>query len=218
MPQSGQVRQNERERFQQIRQEWLDCVERQRNTAAQAVCLRAFAAIANGRALPLAEVAAHLRLAPEQFQALIEQLARQGRLTLDETGTAIAGAAGLSLFPSRHTLILNGRRLFTWCALDAVGIPAGLGADARVLSQCMHCGAPIHVTISEGKLAEMSPASLSIAIVPPDESRAVRDGICTEMGFSCGCQRATNGERLWISVEDAMELGRDCWRADAVPV
>ncbi|MER3437231.1 MAG: hypothetical protein C4346_06365, partial [Chloroflexota bacterium] len=150
------------------------------------------------------------------FPALIEQLTRQGRITLDETGTAIAGAAGLSLLPSRHTLILDGRRLFTWCALDAVGIPAGLGAGARILSQCMHCGAPVRVIISKGKLAELSPASLSIAIVPPDERRALRDGICTEMGFSC--QQATNGERLWVSVEDAMELGRACWRADAVPV
>ncbi len=217
MSQSGQVRQNERERFQQIRQEWLDCIERQRNTAAQAVCLRAFTSITNGQALPLAEAAAHLSLPTEQFQALIEHLTRQGRLTLDEPGTAIAGAAGLSLLPSRHTLILDGRRLFTWCAFDAVGIPAGLGTHARILSQCMHCGAPVRVTICDGKLAEMSPASLSIAIVPPDESRAVRDGICTEMGFSCGCQRAANGERFWVSVEDAMELGRACWSEDGVP-
>lgn len=214
----GQARQATTVRFQQIRQAWLDCVERHRQTEAHDVCLRAFTAIASGRALPVAEAAAHLNLPPEQVQALIERLARQGRLTLDETGTSIAGAAGLSLLLSRHTLILNGRKLWTWCAFDAVGIPAGLGADARVESTCSGCGRRVAVEIIQGQLVRQQPEALRVTLVPLTERGQVRDGICMEMGFACGCQRAANGHRLWVTVEAAMELGWACWRADTVPV
>ncbi len=219
MNQCKHVSQTETIRFQQIRKAWLDCVERHRQTVAHDLCLRAFTAIAGGRALPLAEAATQLKLGPEQFQALIEHLTRQGRLTLDEAGTAIAGAAGLSLLPSRHTLILNGRQLSTWCAFDAVGIPAGLSADAQVVSQCVACGAPVEVIIASGHLVRVNPASLTVSLVPPDDSRAVRDGICTEMGFACGCQAPEEGGLVVrVPVAEAMELGRVCWGAGTVPV
>lgn len=210
--------QTETVRFQQIRKAWLDCVDRHRQTVAHDLCLRAFTAIAGGRALPLAEAATHLRLAPPEFQALIEQLTRQGRLTLDETGTAVAGAAGLSLLPSRHTLILNGRKLWTWCAFDAVGIPAGLGADARVESTCSGCGRRVAVEIVQGQLVRQQPEALSVALVPPTERGQVRDGICMEMGFACACQEPEEGgPSVRVPVAEAMELGRACWSGDSVP-
>ncbi|HEY3059929.1 MAG TPA: organomercurial lyase [Chloroflexota bacterium] len=40
-------------------------------------------------------------------------------------------AHGFSLVPARqHRLAMRGRQFWTWCAIDAVGIPAGLGEDA----------------------------------------------------------------------------------------
>lgn len=33
---------------------------------------------------------------------------------------------------TRHRLILDGQGLYTWCAIDAVGIPAALSLDAQV--------------------------------------------------------------------------------------
>lgn len=203
---------------QRVRQQWLDCAERQRGTLAHALCLLAFQAIAEGRMLPLSEASAQLGRSAGEIRGEIEALAQRGRVTLDETGTAIAAAAGLSLLPSRHVLILNGRRLFTWCAFDAVGIPAGLGAEARVVSRCMGCGAPVGVTISGGRLVEASPASLTVALVPPDDRRLLRDGICAEMDFSCGCPSAAGDHRVRITVEEAMALGRDCWAAGCVPL
>jgi hypothetical protein len=149
----------------------------------------------------------------------MERLTRQGRLTLDETGTAIAGAAGLSLLPSRHTLILNGHKLWTWCAFDAVGIPAGLGADARVESTCSVCDRPVAVEIVRGQLVRQQPGALSVTLVPPAGCGQVRDGICMEMGFACGCQAPEEGGPVVrVPVAEAMELGRACWGAGVVPV
>lgn len=137
-------------------------------------------------------------------------MARQGRLTLDERGEAIVAAGGLSLIPSRHRLLLDGRQLYTWCALDAVGIPAGLGVDARVESRCAACGSPVWLEIEAGELRRASHPDLSL--VAPDLNRSLRDGVCTEIGFYC-CRRA--GQTIphdVVSLAGALELGRELFR------
>lgn len=61
------------------------------------------------------------------------------------------GIAGLTLAPTRHQLILDGQGLYTWCAIDAVGIPAALSLDAHVTTSCAHCGAALSVDIDHSE-------------------------------------------------------------------
>lgn len=192
-----------------LAQRWLVCAAQQRQTVEYRLTCLAFEAIAAGRPLPLAEAQVALGMTREDVRELIERMAGQGRLTLDERREAIVAAGGLSLIPSRHRLLLNGRQLYTWCALDAVGIPAGLRADARVESRCAACGAPIWLEIEAGELRSASHPDLSLSLVAPDLSRSLRDGVCAEIGFYC-CRAGDEAEaRGLLSLAAAVQLGRE---------
>jgi hypothetical protein len=48
-------------------------------------------------------------------------LQRRGHIQLDDEGF-IVGAAGLSSVPTKHDLLVDGRRFWAWCAFDVIGI------------------------------------------------------------------------------------------------
>ena len=64
-----------------------------------------------------------------------------------DTAGRVVGIAGLTLEPTKHRLVLDGQGLYTWCAIDAVGIPAALSLDAQVTTSCAHRGATLSVRI-----------------------------------------------------------------------
>src|SRR5207244_13561208 len=65
------------------------------------------------------------------FRSMLDQLAGAGWLDRDEDGR-VTGAAGLSLTTGPHRIALDGTDFRTWCAYDAIGIAAALGADAAI--------------------------------------------------------------------------------------
>jgi hypothetical protein len=79
-----------------------------------------------------------------------EALARAGHLRLSDSGDVV-GSAGLSVVPSRHQLTVEGVRFWTWCAWDAVGILAALGAFGQVLSRDPRTGHPLEVVFRRGR-------------------------------------------------------------------
>lgn len=56
-----------------------------------------------------------------------------GRVQLDEQGRLI-GIAGLTIEPSGHELDISGKKRWTWCALDAVGIFGALETTGTIRS------------------------------------------------------------------------------------
>jgi alkylmercury lyase len=91
----------------------------------------------------------------------------------DETRT-IVGARGLTLRPTRHALVMSGRRLYTFCAIDALGIPAALCADAEIASRCHGCAAPVALTLRAGVLVD-APAGTVIWAAERDPARSLRE-------------------------------------------
>lgn len=116
--------------------------------------------LADGAGLPLQVVYDEL--------AALEQ---QGLLVRDAHG--VVGISGLSLVETPHHLHLDSRSLFTWCALDAVGIAAGLRADAAVAAQCYHCQQEVAIHFQAGPLMAASPAGLHIWLPLPQAGQSV---------------------------------------------
>jgi alkylmercury lyase len=112
----------------------------------------AFTAIRRGEALRSDEIARRARMTPEAIAEELRLLADAGEANLDEAGRVVA-VAGLSVVPAAHQLVLAGVPLYTWCAWDAVGIPAALGVDASVRTQCGWCRDLIEVELRGGRLA-----------------------------------------------------------------
>lgn len=109
-------------------------------------------------------------LPPEQVEQELAPLADQGLIIRDAEG--IVGIYGLTLRPTAHRLQLDGQPLFTWCALDAVGIPAGLETGADIEAQCFHCAEPVQVTLQAGRVTTASSADLCIWLTRPETGRS----------------------------------------------
>ena len=83
--------------------------------------------------------------ATEKAGALLDGLTERGLMVVEPDSGRVVGSWGLSSVPADHRLRIRGGELYTWCAEDAVGIPAGLGEDASIASHCHLCGAPVNV-------------------------------------------------------------------------
>ncbi len=149
----------------------------------------------------VAEVAG---LALVDVQETFAKIKEQGG-ELDGDGNLVGLALTLNRTPHRFTV--NGRILYTWCALDAVFMPGLLQETAVVESSCPTTGAPIRLRISPDGIEEVVPETAVLSIAVPGlscrcagdaEEKAktgpTSDG-CSQMHFFAS---RTAGER-WIS-------------------
>ena len=113
-----------------------------------------------------------VELSNETLHDALSQLHTQGLIVHDPQRGGVLGAYGLSLQPTPHVLDLGAVRLYTWCALDAVGIPAGLQEDAAVRGQCFHCQQELRVRYDAGQVAHFSTSTLQVWIAVPDRQRS----------------------------------------------
>jgi alkylmercury lyase len=122
---------------------------------------------------------------------------------VDETGNLVGLA--LTLNPTPHRFILNGRTLYTWCALDAVFMPGLLDVTAEVESTCPTTGKPIQLTISPDGIEAFTPETAVLSIAVPglscrredDDASKARTGpksdSCNQMHFFASNEAA----ELW---------------------
>lgn len=108
--------------------------------------------------------------------------------------------------------------MHTWCALDAVGIPAALELDATARTECGSCGTPITVELIRGVPADDRELVLWLPTGPCDN---VREQFCPTAHLFCDRghldawhQRTGKPTGDVLSVEGAADLGRQAWNRD----
>ena len=106
--------------------------------------------LARSEAIGAEELALHSGIKPERLFRLLDELDAAGRIRLNTAGEVV-GSAGLSVVPDRHEIELDGRRFWTWCAYDILGIFGALGASGRALSPSPTSREPIVVTFTKGR-------------------------------------------------------------------
>ncbi len=149
-----------------LRRAWLD---RHLHLSPTQDVLRytAFRLIRVGRAASDQLLGDQTELSPATVDRELAELEQQGLMVRDDRG--VVGIFGLSLVRTPHALCLAGHPLYTWCALDAVGIPAGLAADATVRSTCFFCRQEIVLELRAGSLTTMSAAGASLWLTMPGQ-------------------------------------------------
>jgi Alkylmercury lyase/Bacterial regulatory proteins, gntR family len=177
----------------------------------------AFERLRTGHAITTSELAAQLGASDTRIAAALDELTRAGLIERDATGDVV-GAHGLTLTPARHHLVLDHIALHTWCALDAVGIPAALGVDAETSTQCGWCDRPITLTMIAGT---PEPAPDLVLWLPREPCTNVREQFCPDANLFCNHDhldrwRAGAGrpEGDVLTVAEAVALGRHWWRQD----
>jgi len=191
-------------------------------TIEQRVRIAAFQAIYRGETPSVPELAEQLGVAVEEAQSALDQLVGRGLATADEHGR-LTGSHGLTLSPTDHRLIFALGVRYVWCAIDAVGIPAALQADANVASHCFYCSEPVTVTIQGGEPQPPAADSLRIGIGVAGSSGKVIEDVCPMINFFCSPEHAeawaaaTGGANI-LEIRQAAELGRSQWTDVAVRV
>jgi alkylmercury lyase len=93
---------------------------------------------------------------------------------------------GLTLNPTPHTFVVDGHRLYTWCAADTLMFPAILGSRAHVESICPATGTVIRLTVDPAVgVSDVSPATAVISIPAPQDldDACVRASCCNPGRF-----------------------------------
>jgi hypothetical protein len=133
----------------------------------------AFHSILEGVAITRDGLVEATGFAREIVDALVDDLNTRGLIVTDPEGDRLLGSWGLSLLATTHELSIRGRTLHTWCALDAVGIPAALGEDAGVISRCQQCGVPVRIEMVKGQVEHAEPPDVQLWIAASEVGRSV---------------------------------------------
>lgn len=183
--------------------------------AVRRIALAGFAALWTGRTVTLDELVPR---DPAVLQEAADHLRARGRIELSEDGQVIA-VHGLARRPTRHRIEHDGGVVNTWCALDTIGIPAGMGMDARAVTECPICGRQLKVEIVGG---EPQPLAGAVLWYPEIRCGHLIDDFCSGANLFC----STDHLERWLgdkpptgrvmTLDEAAELGRQAWGEAAV--
>jgi alkylmercury lyase len=143
---------------------------------------------------------------------VLAELVEEGRAEVDDAGRVV-GVHGLTLRPTRHRFVHRGRAHFTWCAFDAVGIPAALVLDADVHTTCPACDRVIRFPVVAGR-PESSDAVLWL---PAPAVRHLLPEFCAAADLYCGVAHLQRRIALGRMPGDVLDLattaerGRSGW-------
>lgn len=135
-------------------------------------------------------LAAALGRSPEEIATTLRQLPS---IELDELGNVVG--AGLTLRPTPHHFTINGRTMFTWCALDALLFPGLLGRTVQVESPCVTTGIAVRMKVTPDGIGQVEPADAVVSFVIPEASADIRRAFCDYVNFFSSKEAASE----WLS-------------------
>jgi alkylmercury lyase len=164
------------------------------------------------RPIEFTDLAVATGLRPEAIQRAVSSLAQDGWLDVDQQAR-VTGAAGLSLANGPHRLEIGESSFRTWCAYDALGISAAVGADSEIATACGQCSAPISLALRRGAPERSGPERLWLA----DGDGDLRGSFCTPTVLLCGEEhgaawaKAQGGSGQLLDLAEAARRGAIDW-------
>lgn len=129
---------------------------RRRNANEELVQAAAFQnLLRTGQHFTIEDIATLTKLDYSTVIGCFDSIRQAGHIRFDADGF-IEGAAGLSLSPTRHEVLIDGRRFWTWCALDVIGIFGALNASGFAKSSDPSSGESIELQFIDGVVQEMN--------------------------------------------------------------
>ncbi|MGH8808665.1 MAG: organomercurial lyase MerB, partial [Noviherbaspirillum sp.] len=164
--------------------------------------------LATGSAVSNEVLAKRLGWPAETVVAVLDQTPG---IEYDDRGRLIG--YGLTLRETPHSFEVDGRRLYTWCALDTLMIPAVIGRTAHIRSRCPQTGEPVTLTVAPNEMVVLEPAGVTVSLLPPGAMNDIRSSFCCHVHFFASRRAGEDwllqnpGAEI-VSVEDAFRLGQ----------
>ena len=171
------------------------------------------------RPLDIDEIARASGAQVDTLPAMLDQLARAGWIDRDTEGR-VTGSAGLSLTTGPHQISIDWTAFRTWCAYDAIGIAAALGADVAIRTACAVCGKAIALVTVGGQPPADRPERLWLASGGTD----LRGDFCNPTVLLCSPQHAAvwaerqGGRGRAVELAEGARLGAEGWASCAAAV
>ncbi len=157
-----------------------------------------------------------LRLLSHGEPITVAQLAAAAGQDTDDVQRAVAGWSdteydqygriigwGLTLHPTPHRFSIDGKQLYTWCALDTLFFPAVIGRPAHIESPCAGTGIPVRLTVDPtAGVTTLDPATAVVSLVTPEQMSSVRSAFCNPGRFFV----TPNAARDWQAKHPGMEV------------
>jgi alkylmercury lyase len=173
-----------------------------------AVCRALIPLLAGGYPVSLEELAAAMKKPLADVTAVIQQ---HMNIEYDSAGRIIG--AGITLQPTPHQVYIDGRTLYTWCALDALMYPPLLGRPVQVESPCAATGVPIRMVVTPAGVEGVNPPDAVVSILKPQKGLPIRQAFCNDVNFFYSAEAASSWliehpEAAVVAVADAYQLGQ----------
>lgn len=150
------------------------------------------------------------------LSGMLDRLAAAGWIDRDQAGR-VTGSAGLSLTTGPHRIAIDATEFRTWCACDAIGIAAALGADAAIQTECAVCGKEIALDTRAGQPPTDRPERLWLAAGGAN----LRGDFCDPTVLLCSPEHAAawaerqGGHGRAVHLAEAARLGAEGWASCA---
>jgi len=151
-------------------------------------------------------------LSKEKADAILEKLGE-----LDAQGNIIA-FSGLSLIPTNHRIVINGKKLYTWCAIDAIFFTEWLDVASQIFSEDPIDKTPVELQIEGDHLLWTKPYPLFISWVETIDACDIRGSLCNHVSFFASEKTAkqwleNNPDGKILTIDDFFEstkIGIQC--------
>jgi alkylmercury lyase len=114
---------------------------------------------------------------------------------------------------TRHRIVHDGRAHWTWCAFDAIGIPAALGIDATAHTDCPVCRTPLTVALRRG----VPENHRAVLWLPGSSGSNLMSDFCARADLYCSREHLEQridldaGRGRVVDVHEGAALGRVSW-------
>ncbi|MGH2532636.1 MAG: organomercurial lyase [Thermomicrobiales bacterium] len=142
------------------------------------------AMLATGGVPGVEDMAVTLGTSPVDVRSGLQMLVEADYLALDASGRVIC-LYPFSVVPTPHVVVVDERRRYAMCALDALGVAAMLGRAITVDGRCAACGVLMRLRVRPGAVVSASPAETVVVARRAFEAPA-SEVCCPFTVFACG--------------------------------